>query len=61
MLDSKDLLDEFVRGILAYPDIETLMNREGGREDGEIRGEGQEEGRGEGEKEEREIGREASK
>lgn len=29
MLDSKDLLDEFMRGILAYPDIETLMNGEG--------------------------------
>lgn len=31
MLDSKDLLDEFMRGILAYPDIETLMNGGGGK------------------------------
>lgn len=45
MLDSKDLLDEFVRGILAYPDIETLMNGVGERR---WRDKGRRTGRGKG-------------
>ena len=50
MLDSKDLLDKFMRGILAYPDIETLMNGGGERrwrDMGKGNGKGSKEVRGE--------------
>ena len=61
MLDSKDLLDDFMRGILAYPYIDALVKGEGGerkKERGRRRskkrrgGGGEEEGRemGKGEK-----------